>query len=119
MHFRLILVAAGLLGFVAPAQSQASSLDRLNGVWTTTDNPQKIQFNKNGGKITVTFPFLPGLSTIVDSNGKWGSDIRVSGTSFECFYSLTPINPHEFTWTLKRGDEVCPKSNHFLKDPPW
>jgi len=59
-----------------------------------------------------------GAASIRVSDGKSGSNLKVSGDGFDCYYFFGMITAREMTWDLKSGSSVCPPSAHYKKDPP-
>ena len=116
---KLIGVAAAAV--VAPAVvrlAQVDPLANLDGVWVSVNPPgPAVAFNRIGlGSRAASLSI--GQSTITQSDGTGGSNLRVSGAGFNCFYFVGFVTSREMTWDLKQGDAVCPASAHYKKDPP-
>ena len=119
MRYKASLILTGFLFFAAtPAHSQ-DALGMFDGIWVSVNPPgPHITFNKIGGGVREAS--LPGVgqSTIRVSDGQSGSNLRVSGEGFDCYYFFGKIDAREMTWELKSGSAVCPQSAHYKKDPP-
>src|SRR4051794_24050273 len=104
MRCRTMLVATGLLLSVgAPAQSeQANPLDYFNGIWASVNPPgPHVNFLRVGlGTREADLPVL-GHAAMRVSNGEYGSNLKVSGDGFDCYYFFAQITAREMTWELK------------------
>jgi hypothetical protein len=120
MRFKSILIlAAFLLLAAAPAHSQQDPLRIFDGIWVSVNPPgPHVTFNKVGGGVREASLPTIGQATIRVSDGQSGSNLRVSGEGFDCFYFFGQIDPREMTWEFKSGSAVCPPSWHLKKDPP-
>jgi hypothetical protein len=108
-----------------PPQSRSDSrrapdsLEVLDGVWITVSPPGgHIMFNRvSAGAREVSLPDL-GQATVSPSDGTSGSNLKISGEGFNCYYFLGVISRKEIVWELKSGTAVCPPSMHLLKEVP-
>ena len=100
-----------------PAQA---ALDRdplsvLDGGWVSISPPgPQVFFNKTGlGSRSVGLPIL-GQASIRVSGGEYGSNFRVSGAGFNCFYNVAFTKKAErMVWELKGGDSICMPSSAY------
>ena len=119
MRYGSILLAAGLLLIGTAAQAQPDRLGIFDGIWVFVSAPvgQHVYFNRVGlGTREVSLPF--GQAIVSVSDGRSGSNFKVSGAGFDCYYFVGQINPREMTWELKSGPDICTPSIHLKKDPP-
>ena len=112
------LVLTVLLAASTIAGAQTDPLRNLDGIWVSVSPPgPHINFNRVGlGNHEASLPM--GQASLRVSDGTAGSNLRVSGAGFDCFYFLGYVNSREMTWELKQGDSVCMPSAHYKKDPP-
>ena len=113
------LIAASILLFgVTAGGSQQDPLRILDGIWVSVNPPgPHVTFSRvGGGTREASLPM--GQASIRVSDGKDGSNIKVSGAGFNCYYFHGTINQREFTWELKSGEPICMPSAHYKKDPP-
>lgn len=115
---RSALAAVGLLFCTAVSAQQGDPLSRLDGIWVSVNPPgPHLNFYRVGlGQREVSLPM--GQSIINVSDGVAGSNLKVSGEAFNCFYFVGFVNAREMTWELKKGDAICMPSAHYKKDPP-
>jgi hypothetical protein len=123
MRSVLTLLTLVTLAFGTPAYSQDSHLRHLaknGGLWVSVDNGEQVQFNMDGlGNVTATLPGIPGLATVSNST-EHGANVKISARGIDCFYTLSPIGPREFSWGFKYSPAgTCPGGFHFKKDPAW
>jgi len=111
-----------IFGSSAALSQQSDALRQLEGQWTIkwvaggNSKLEQVQFHRNAlNRHTAALPFFPGLATITVSDGTGGSDIKVSGTGFDCLYVYSSYNENQFAWTYKRGEGGCPPSAKFLR----
>lgn len=120
MKTGLTIAAAMVLlhQIISPASAQ-DPLGIFDGIWVSVNPPgPQIIFNKIGGGLRqASLPVL-GLATITVSDGRDGSNLKVSGSGFTCYYLFGRISSREMTWDLKSGPPACPPSAQFKKDPP-
>lgn len=120
MNFGNIVTAIiGVLLFAAPASSQQDRLKILDGTWVSVNREgSQIIFHRGSGAVRqASLPEL-GHVTVTVSDGKDGSNLKVSGQGFDCYYRFASIGPREMTWDLKSGSSTCPRSDHFKKTTP-
>lgn len=93
-------------------------LSGLDGIWVAVNPPgPHVQFNKVGlSQREASLSF--GQAALRVSGGEGGSNLKVAGEGFECFYFVGFISAREMTWQLKQGSSICPPSAHYKKDPP-
>jgi hypothetical protein len=104
-----------LLLNASPASTQQDSLRIFDGTWVSVNPPgPQVTFNRVGGSRQASLPVL-GPATITASDGKDGSNLKVSGEGFDCYYLFVPIGQREMTWNLKSGSPACPTSADFKK----
>lgn len=108
-----------LLLIASSASAQQDGLKLLDGTWVSQNRggPHVIFNRGSGGVRHASLPNL-GLATIRPSNGEEGSNLKVSGPGFDCYYLFSKIGPREMIWDLKSGSTVCPQSDHFKKATP-
>jgi hypothetical protein len=110
----LALIVLFLL-LVSPASSQ-EPLALFDGIWVSVNPPgPQVIFNKVGGGLRQASLPLLGLATVSVSDGKDGSNLKVSGPGFDCYYLFTQIGAGEMTWELKSGSSSCPPSSYLRK----
>lgn len=112
----LIFVVLG-----SPAISQPDPLRFFDGIWFQVNPPgPQITFNRVGGNLRQANLAILGATTITVSDGRDGSNLKVSGAGFDCYYLFGMIGAagREMAWDLKSGDAACPKSALYKKDPP-
>ncbi len=119
---RAKLVTTGLVlfsFFVGAASAQQYSLPEWEGTWLTISPPYfHVTFVRSPqGPIKGSLPI--GIISVTDSKGESGSNYKVSGEGFNCFYSVTNISgasPKEMIWERKEADSaVCFESAHFKR----
>lgn len=111
------LPVAILFFFCASAFAQEDHLSKLSGLWVSVDPPRdRINFYRNGlGQLKAHLPNLPDDASITLAGRN--ADIEVSGTGYDCFYDLSPIDSKEILLSKKRGSNNCPESYHLKRDP--
>src|SRR5262245_9261571 len=112
-HCRIVAFCL-LAYFGAVVPGGADSLDFVKGSWVSINPPgPHVNFSQlAGGQREATLPIL-GQAVVSLSDGRSASNIRVTGTGFECFYLFTPLPPDRMVWDLKAGSAVCPTSAYF------
>jgi hypothetical protein len=110
-------LAFSLIG-TALAQTQLDPLAMYEGVWVSSTTAARFIFAKVGTDRIVSLP-TQGQATLRVSNGENGSNLRVSGEGFDCFYLASRINSRTMTWELKGGNSLCPAPTRLerLEDP--
>ena len=90
----------------APAEP-SDPLAALDGAWVAVNPPgPQLNFFKAGlGQRMASLAM--GQASIRLSDGTSGSQLRVSGEGFNCFYSVGFVSSDEMVWQLKQGDSVC------------
>ena len=113
------LIAVGAIAATIGTASAQDMLAKLDGIWVSVNPPgPHIYFNRVGlGQREASLPII-GQASLRVSDGTAGSNLRVSGVGFDCFYFVGFITNREMTWQLMRGDTTCPPSAHYKKDPP-
>jgi len=112
-----LLVTALLFSLASAAAQQADGFDFLDGVWVATSPPgPHIVFTKVAlGVREVSLPTI-GQASVRPSNGEQGSNVKVSGAGFDCFYYVTPLaSRRAMVWELKGGSSVCMPNSAFEK----
>jgi hypothetical protein len=111
------LIALATLSIQTKAQN-SDPLSNLDGIWASVNPPgPHVTFNRVGlGQREASLSI--GQASLRVSNGESGSNLKVSGENFECFYFVGFVSAREMTWQLKQGSSVCPQSSHYKKDPP-
>jgi len=104
----------GVLNALSPTNVE-DPLIRFDGGWVPTAPPgPQIFFNKLGlGGRVVNLPLL-GQAVVRVSNGESGSNFKISGQGFSCFYMVVFLRGNQrMVWDLKSGDPVCMPSNTY------
>jgi hypothetical protein len=112
----VIFIVSGVPGY-----SQARDpLAMFEGRWVMVNPPGPyVIFTRAGlGTIDAGFPAPLGQATVRRSDGESGSNLRISGRGYNCFYQVSPINSREMVWQKVGGQDICWRSAHFKKDPP-
>ena len=91
----------------APPAELSDPLAAFDGAWVAVNPPgPQINFFKAGlGQRMASLAM--GQASIRLSDGTSGSQLRVSGEGFNCFYSVGFVSSDEMVWQLKQGDSVC------------
>ena len=91
----------------APPAEPSDPLAALDGAWVAVNPPgPQLNFFKAGlGQRMASLAM--GQASIRLSDGTSGSQLRVSGEGFNCFYSVGFVSSDEMVWQLKQGDSVC------------
>jgi hypothetical protein len=119
---RRFFFLGAILAFLSsqPAGAQQDNLKFLDGIWFPVNPPgDQIIFNKiNGGMRQVSLPVL-GAATVSTSDGRDGSNLKVSGLGFDCyyFYGMIGHERREMQWALKSGPNSCMPTAYFKMDP--
>lgn len=114
------LVMVTLISISPIVAQQQDPLDFLDGVWVSTSPPgPHIAFTKVAlGTREASLPTI-GQASIRMSNGEQGSNVKVSGPGFDCFYFVTPIQSgNSMVWELKGGSAVCVPNAVFERVTP-
>ena len=116
--FKAFITTIALFSVVGSASAQ-DLLANLDGIWVSVNPPgPHIYFNKVGlGQREASLPIM-GQASLRVSDGTAGSNLKVSGLGFNCYYFVGFINSREMTWQLVQGDSTCTPSAHYKKDPP-
>mgnify|MGYP006277452969 FL=1 len=116
--FRALITSMVLFSAAGSASAQ-DLLANLDGIWVSVNPPgPHIYFNKVGlGQREASLPIM-GQASLRVSDGTAGSNLKVSGLGFNCYYFVGFINSREMTWQLVQGDSTCTPSAHYKKDPP-
>ena len=102
---------------VSADKVQPDVLSIFDGVWVSISPPgPHIVFNRISlNSREVSLPNI-GQASVGLSDGRGGSNFRMSGSGFDCFYSiLGTSNNQKLVWELKVGDKVCPESAVYEK----
>lgn len=91
----------------APPLEPSDPLAALDGAWVAVNPPgPQINFFKAGlGQRMASLSM--GQASIRLSDGSSGSQLRVSGEGFNCYYSVGFVSSDEMVWELKQGDSTC------------
>lgn len=111
----MTLVVSAFLALIVNAHGQGDPTQIFNGVWVAVSPPgPHVVFNMISlGQREASLPIV-GQATISPSNGENGSNFRISGAGFTCFYLiLTTSQRTRMVWELKSGQDVCFKSAAF------
>jgi hypothetical protein len=105
-----------LLIGTALAQGQEDPLALYEGVWISSTAARFIFF-KVGADRVVSLP--TGQASLRVSDGENGSNLKVSGEGFDCYYAASRINSRTMAWELKGGSGLCPQPIRLerLEDP--
>jgi hypothetical protein len=97
---------------VWPCLSADDPLQVFDGVWVSITPPgPHVVFNRIGGQTRLASLPILGQATITASNGENGSNFKVSGEGFSCFYLVLTTNQRSrMVWELKSGQSVCMQS---------
>lgn len=101
------------------AQSQPDPLQIFDGPWVFVTAPigVHVTFSKvGGGKREASLPFGQAILSVSDGTG--GSNYKLSGPNFDCYYWVGKIDSRDMTWELKEGPGQCLQSMRMKKDPP-
>ena len=112
---RLMLVFALIFAWPRTGLAQLNLLDDINSVWVAVQ-PVGMHLSFYAlslGQIEASLPMGQAILQISDGDG--GSNLKVSGAGFNCFYLVTLITADEMVWELKKGDAVCFASAHLKK----
>src|SRR5262249_346872 len=112
------LIGASVLIVGEARCQQHDPLAIFDGIWPSV-NPPGPHFYFNKTSLNAREASLPfGQAQIRVSDGRDGSNFKVSGTAFDCYYFVSKISEKDMVWEWKSGSSpVCPKSARFLKDP--
>jgi hypothetical protein len=117
MSKKIVLSIIVFFTSAAPAVS-GDELADFDGVWVTVaprPGPH-FTFTRIVGGREASLPLL-GQSRITLSDGRDGSNIKVSGQGFDCYYFYGRITARKMTWDLRSGSSDCPTSLVLEKDP--
>ena len=119
MRIRSIFLGFGFAFAMAASAHAQDPLAAFDGIWVSVNPPgPQVVFNRVGGGVRQANLQTLGAASIRVSDGKSGSNLKVSGDGFDCYYFFGMITAREMTWDLKSGSSVCPPSAHYKKDPP-
>ena len=92
-----------------------NDLSKFTGNWMSSNPPgQYITFYQtNNGQIIFSSTTLQAEIKI--SDGDNGSNIKIIGSGFNCYYYNGFVSNKEMIWDLRKGDNVCPPSANFKK----
>jgi hypothetical protein len=116
MNVKSAIAFGCLLLSATPALSQTDFLSYFDGLWASVSPPGPIVlFYQTGfGTRGASLPVL-GQASVRLSNGEYGSNLKVSGEGFDCYYFVARISSREMIWEIKGGRAVCPSSAHYVK----
>lgn len=100
---------------VAPIDTNETLLSAFDGTWVSIFPPGPVVnfFKVSFGSRQVSLPNL-GHATVVISDGNFGSNFKVSGVGFNCFYMvLFTAGYGKMVWDFKGGDSLCYSSAVF------
>jgi hypothetical protein len=106
-----------ICSWISPTLAQEDPLDFLDGLWVSVSPPgPHIVFTKGSlGTREASLPTL-GQASIRVSQGEQGSNMRVSGPGFDCYYYVTPLESrNKMVWESKGGSSVCVATALFEK----
>ena len=108
-----VLVAAPVP--TVPPAEPSDPLAALDGAWVAVNPPGPlINFFKTGlGQRMASLAM--GQASVRLSDGTSGSQLRVSGEGFNCFYSVGFVSSDEMVWQLKQGESICLSNAHYRK----
>jgi outer membrane protein OmpA-like peptidoglycan-associated protein len=90
-------------------------LSPLDGSWLSV-NPPGGQVSFHSVSLGLRETSLPmGRASVTVSDGTMGSNLRLSGEGFNCYYFVGFINPNEMTWQLKQGDPACMETTYLKR----
>jgi pimeloyl-ACP methyl ester carboxylesterase len=105
----------------APTQPTAPQrndpLDIFAGIWVSVEPAGEILSFARGGlgwEVSLSI----GAAAVRVSDGRYGSNLALSGQTFSCYYFVSIISPLDMTWLFSGGDGVCLPSMHLKKDVP-
>ncbi len=115
-------LVAAIFASVISASLASDDFAYLEGAWTPTTGPSTgapFWFTKAFAGYDALIPWW-GQTTIVLSDGKFGSHIKIVGTkqgaNAECFYYINKLDKRRMAWALKHADNGdCPGSLVFEK----
>jgi tetratricopeptide (TPR) repeat protein len=105
-----------LFALCASAVGQQDLLQFLVGGWVAVNPPGAASnfANDTRDSLSASLPKL-GQTAIVRSSD-WGSNIKVSGPGFECFYKVERIGSQEMSWKKQAGYDICPPATYFKRN---
>jgi len=109
-----VVVSASLFG-AAICLAQSDPLTKFDGTWIAVNPPgPQVTFYRGAlGQREASLPM--GQAALRLSDGDSGSNMRLSGAGFNCFYLVGFTTPGEMVWELKRGESVCGQSVAYRK----
>ena len=111
----LLFWLSSIFAFSSSAIAQVDQMAIFSGVWVAVNPPgPHVVFNLiNSGQREASLPII-GQAMITASNGEDGSNFRISGPGFTCFYLiLTTSQRTRMVWELKSGPDLCFKTAAF------
>jgi hypothetical protein len=92
----------------------------LEGKWVIIVGPQ------TGQTIIIVKSFSGyeavwwrGQSILRESAGDYGSNLKLAGQGYDCYYYVSPISPEKMAWNYRGGTtSVCPPSTVLAREPP-
>jgi hypothetical protein len=111
----LIVPAICVFLGVFSAKGQQDPLAILDGTWVSELSGQQITFSKAGVGASREFQIpLLGVASIRPTYGEEGSNFKVSGLGFDCFYHVQ-LDGTRMAWDLRSGSLFCPRSALFQR----
>jgi hypothetical protein len=103
------LLIAGTLAY-----GQQGALSNFVGSWGSLNppGPYVIFTSTSFSTVVASLPKL-GTAVITTSNGEGGSNYRISGEGFVCYYFILVAPTQKLVWDLKAGDSVCPPNAYY------
>jgi len=94
---------------------QGDPLASLDGSWLSINPPgPSISFYQVGlGQRAAILSM--GQASIKVSDGVSGSNLKISGEGFDCYYYVGFVSISEMIWQLKQGDSVCTNSAYYKR----
>lgn len=106
---------------ISPPVSAASPVDAsdplsvFDGAWVALNPPGPLVSFFKAGLGQRMASLAMGQASIRVSDGTSGSQLRVSGEGFNCYYAVSFVGSDEMVWQLKQGESVCFTSAHYKK----
>ena len=96
-------------------ESTPDPLAALDGTWLSLNppGPAITFFRTSFGQRHAILPI--GQAAVRISDGASGSNLKVAGEGFECFYYVGFASMSEMIWQLKEGNSACPNSGYFKR----
>jgi hypothetical protein len=102
----------------SPSPSPVDISDPLapfDGSWVALNPPGPLVNFFKGGLGQRMASLAMGQASIRVSDGTSGSQLRVSGEGFNCYYAISFVGADEMVWQLKQGESVCFANAHYKK----